>query len=453
MKPRKLTAEFPFLDAFDDVVGATAGVDWLAAARGDALDRFRTLALPSTRVEDWKYTNLRDLAQTSFELPDPASDEAAAATAASTRPLAGGKFRLVFVNGRLDAGLSSLGPLPEGVRLGGLGNSLAGGDDTVRARLSRGSDLPADALLELNTAFMMDGCVLIVDDGVAMPHPIEVVHVGGAATKPISFHPRNLMVLGSDASAAVLETHVGVPGANYWSNPVTQIDLGAGAKLTHVVSQRDAHTAYHISTTQAVLSERASYDTAVVVTGGRLARHTIAVRLAGADATCSLTGAYLGRGRQHIDVTTRVEHAVGGGTSDQLFKGVLDDRSHGVFQGGITVQPNAQKTNGHQLNRALLLSPEAAVDTKPELEILADDVKCSHGASAGELNEDEIFYARARGIDPDDARRLLVRAFIVEILDRIPDAVARSAIEAEVDGWLGSLEGGGDVVVPGGDTP
>ena len=434
---RRIAAGFPFVERFDEVAAELpgAGLDWLDALRRDSLDAFNRAALPSTRVEAWKYTSLKDLAKTPFDIaPPPEGDLPFDLDGIGAGAPDAGR-RLVFVNGRFDAGRSRTGPSSEGLAVLSLGEALRSRAPVVRPHVERLSALEDEALLALNTAFMMDGCVIVAEDGAAVDRPIETVFVNDARS-PASVHPRNLVVAGAGSRVALTETHVGVGPSEYWSNPVTEIVVAASASVVHRKMQRESGRAYHLANTRVTVAERGAYRAFLMSVGARLSRCEIDATLKGEGADCRLDGVYLARDRQHADVTTRVTHAEPGGGSRQVFKGVLDGRSRGVFQGLVSVRPGAQRTDGHQLNKTLLLSNEAEIDTKPELEIYADDVKCSHGATAGHLDERELFYLRARGLGAEEARRLLIRAFVAEAVESVEDGSFRERLDAEIDDWL-----------------
>ncbi len=430
MKPRRITADFPFVGAFEqlreDLPGAPLG--WLQDARRGALARFRDEALPSRRVEEWKYTDLRALADTEFGVPSADVSDALRQRAAGIGDP--GAPRLVVANGRVDHDASRLDGLPAGVTLLPMSRALETHADALKASLDPAN---GDALAALNGAFMMDGYVLLLDAGVTLEPDIEIVFLADAAGGPVALHPRNVVVMGEGARATVNETHLG--DGVYWSNPVTDISLAPGSALHHYKTQAEGGDAFHLAQARVTLQQGAHYQGFLAMTGGRLARQTQSAVIAGPDAAFNVAGAYLVGAGQHCDITTDVEHAAGGGASRQVFKGVLDDDGHGVFQGKVTVARDAQKTDAHQLNNALLLSDAAEIDAKPELEIYADDVKCSHGATAGDLDESELFYLQARGIDAATARRLLVSAFVRAALEEIREA-DRARFDTLVEDWL-----------------
>lgn len=429
----------PYLDLIDRAKGDLPGaaLSWVRDLRAQGRAGFAAAGLPTVKAEAWKYTNLRALEKIVFE---PATD-AAAATHFDVLPTirtdgAAGP-RLVFVDGRLRADLSSLDGLPEGVSLTGLAAGLSGDDDLLADHLGKLAPLDQSSLAALNTAFLADGPVLRVCRGVTVEPVIELVFVTlGAGDRPTAFHPRTLIVMEPNAKATVVEHHVGLGTGTTLANHVAEVFVGDGANLDHYKVQREGLDAYHIATTAARIGRDASYINFILTTGARLARNEVWTELAGTGATCHVSGGYLVRGEQHCDTTTVIDHAAPHGTSREVYKGAIDGRARAVFQGKIIVHPGAQKTDGHQLNRALLLSDTAEIDAKPELEIYADDVKCSHGATAGELDDTALFYLRARGIDRETARSLLTAAFVAEAIDEIPEEPVRAAFQAIVDGWL-----------------
>jgi Fe-S cluster assembly protein SufD len=294
--------------------------------------------------------------------------------------------------------------------------------------------------------------VLFIDGGVTVDKPIHLVSIGAPGDGGAMYQPRNLVVLGDGAAATLIENHVGATGsAGYFANLVTEIAVGEGGRLSHYKTQEEADAAFHLAMTEVRLTHGATYENFVLQTGAAIGRSEVRVRLEGRNIDCTLGGVYLTRDGQLLDNTTLVDHRAPACRSRQVFKGVLDGRSRGVFQGKIHVRPDAQQTDGHQLSRALLLSPRAEIDTRPELEIYADDVKCSHGATAGDLDEDALFYLASRGIERAVARRLLAGAFVAEALGQIRQPHIAEDFSARVRAWLdrhvGAVPGLGD------DTP
>lgn len=353
--------------------------------------------------------------------------------------LAGATHRIVLVNGAFAPGLSDIGALPPGAWLASTAQTLAERPDLVADALAESDAAGRQPFASLNAAFFADGLVLALEPGTVLDKPVEMIHLGGSAA-PCSFHLRSVILLGAGSRASLVESYAG-EGA-YWTNAVTALRLEAGAALTHVRLQDEGREAIHFALARAALDRAARYDAFGLTLGGRLSRHDIQVRFDGADAACRLDGAFLLRGEQEATVATFVDHAAPGGTTRELYKGVVDDRAHGVFLGRIAVRQDAQRSDAQQTSRNLLLSRRAAVDTKPELEILADDVKCSHGATVGDLDPAALFYLRARGIPEAEARQLLIEAFAVETLDRLEDGALRAHFAAHLTRWLGA--GGSD---------
>jgi Fe-S cluster assembly protein SufD len=388
------------------------------AARDAAADTFRSTGLPGRRVESWKYTDLRPITAATFG--EPLSLHADCRELLARTPQIDAP-RIVFVDGRFRADLSILPKLSSFSRFA---DQPELGDLAQRER---------EPLTALNTMLAEDGALIRVSPGLDG----GLVHLISLATNnagvPADFHPRHVIRLSSGAKLTLLETLLG-DGA-YLHNPVTEIEVADGATLTHIRLQNESLAAFHLSTLYARLADDAAYDSFVLNVGARMARTEIHADLAGSAATVHLSAAQLLSGTQHSDITTIVRHAAPRGTSRQTVKNVLSGRSRGVFQGRIEVARQAQKTDGYQMNRALLLSPDAEIDTKPELEIFADDVKCSHGAAVGELDSDQLFYLRSRGIPDAEARSILIRAFLAESLEAIAHEAVRAALEHAVEGW------------------
>ena len=435
-----MTTGLPYADRFAAIAATLPGqsVPWLRELREDSFARFSRLGLPTPRVEQWKYTNLNPLTKAGFE---PASSNGQTALRPLTGLLAAGEpaHRLVFVNGLFRRDLSEVGALPEGVYLDGLGEALASEAESLAPMLGRAARSKDNALLALNTALMADGCVLRIGRGVSVDEPIHLIFVGAAEETALAFHPRNLIVAERDSRAVIFENHLASGGGVYWSNPVTEVTVEDGAEIQHYKFQDESLDAFHIALTEVEIGARGRYHSFVMSSGGRLSRQEIRAVLDGEGAECRLLGGYLARGRQHIDNTTEIVHAKPRTTSKEVYKGVLDEQGRAVFQGKIIVEKDAQKSDGHQLNRTLLLSDRAEIDTKPELEIYADDVKCSHGATAGELEESALFYLRARGLDETAARRMLIEAFLGDLGEDLANATAKAALQRRVSDWLAAI--------------
>ena len=407
--------------------GAQRTPSWLAARRRSAMARFRELGFPTTRDEDWRYTNLAPLAAMAFR-PDEhiTRDELPAGTLEQfTLDLDGP--RLVFVNGRFSPRHSSRTPRPGGVRVSSLAEAIAHDGVLVERHLARHAAWETNAFAALNTAFVEDGAFLHVPADASLPMPIELLFL---ATSPGALvQPRVLIVAGAGSRFKVVERYMGFTGEAYFANTVTEIDAAPGASVDHYVLQEQGADAFHITTIAADLEHESSFSTCGMTFGGRLARTTLAVRFGGQSARAALSGLYVVDGRQHVDNHVTVDHAVPRCSSQQLYKGVLDGSSRAVFNGRIIVRPDAQKTDANQTNKHLLLSDGVEVDSKPQLEIFADDVRCTHGAAEGQLAPDALFYLRSRGLDEASARALLTYGFAREVVDRITVAPIRAYLD------------------------
>lgn len=433
---------------FAEIQATLPGADltWLAQLRAGAMERFAADGFPNPRIEEWKFTNLSRLAATEFT--EPATGTAAPSMAALT-PLAipGVAARhMVFVNGRYRAELSDNGPEALPITVTSLSQALRQDPDGM-AKYLQSAITPkgnrARALDSLNAAFMADGAVIRLGPGTESTRPIHLLFLGQPETAPAAIHVRNFIIAEAGAKATVVATFAGLGNGTYWTNAVTHVIAAEDAAIDHFTIQKEAAGAYHTGVTEVTLGRRAQYRSFVVSVGANLARHEIDVHLNGPDCVCRLDGIALARGRQHLDNTTRVDHAEPGGTTTETYKCVADDHGHTVFQGKIRVAPHAQKTNADQTNRNLLLSPHAAADTKPELEILADDVRCSHGATVGELDKDALFYLRSRGLDEASARGLLVAGFVAELIDGVENVALREHLHRTVNEWLTAGDGMG----------
>ena len=419
----------PYLDAFRARPPAYEPA-WLATGRAAGLARFAELGFPTRREEAWRFTDLRPLQARTF--PPDAVTSRDPRTAPLPLRFAGACHRMVLVAGRFAPELSEIGPLPAGAWLASTATTLAERPRLVEEALAE-DERARQPFAALNAAFFADGFVLALDAGVALDRPVEIVHVG-LGPEPRSFHLRSAVLLGEGSRASLIENFAGEGG--YWMNAVTTLRLGAGASLSHARIQDESAGAIHFALNRAALDRKARYASFSLTLGARLSRQDLLVRFDGADGECRIDGAYCLRGEQEATTATFVDHAAPGCATRELFKGVIDDRAHGVFLGRIAVRPDAQRSDAQQVNRNLLLSPRAAVDTKPELEILADDVKCSHGATVGDLDEEALFYLRSRGLAAEYARRLLIEAFATETLDRVEDRAVRDHLAGHLALWL-----------------
>jgi len=419
-----------------------AALPWLRDLRAGAMDSFARTGLPGPRLEAWKYTDLRPLEKLAFRAGR--GDSPGIARVPSLFPHGQGVHRIVFVNGHFRADLSALAELPAGVTLGSLAGAMENDAHALSRNLGRIAGNADQPLLALNTGLMSDGVVLRVGAGVSVESPIEVIAIGAATPQaPLAYHGRNLMVLEAGSRATVVEHHAGLGNGAYLANLGGEILIGDGAALTHYKVQAEDDDAFHLATVHAEVGEDGFYDSFLLTRGARLSRNEISLRLARPGARCQINGIYMLRGGQHCDNTTVVDHLAPDTSSRAVFKGVLDERARGVFQGRIVVHPQAQRSDGHQLSRALLLSDQAEIDAKPELLIHADDVKCSHGATAGDIDRDALFYLRARGIPERSARHMLVEAFLADTIGDLATEGPCPALMSSIGHWLSDTARGG----------
>jgi len=428
-----------YLDDFKRLTGPVGGrADWLQELRQAALERFRVVGFPSVIEEDWRFNNLAPITGGDFRLAGP---EGSTLRPEDLRPhlfAIPGVSTLVFVNGRYAPALSLPGTPPAGVTVQNLAGALIGKSDLIRRHLGQHARPEQSGFTALNAAFIRDGLFVHVPAGLDAGPPVHAVFVSDAAAEGAATHPRNLIVVEQGARAAVLESYVGLGDGSYLSNPVTEAVVGDGAFLEHTRIQRESEQAFHIGTTHLSQGQNSRVMSYVVSFGGAVARHNLDLVLGGPGIDTHLLGMYMGRGRQEVDNHTSILHAHPNCATREVYKGILDGRSHGIFNGKIYVTPEAQKTDAKQTNRALLLSDTARIDTKPQLEIFADDVKCTHGATVGSLDPLAAFYLSSRGIGPVLGRKILTYAFAAEVLEEIPYDSVRTGLEAVV---MARLEG------------
>jgi Fe-S cluster assembly protein SufD len=424
----------PYIEAFRAQAPAHEP-SWLAAGREAALARFGALGFPTRRLEAWRFTDLRPLQRQVF--PPAAGGASLSPDMLRRYLLQADAHSLVLVNGRFAPELSSIGALPAGAWLASTRQTLEQWPHLLESAIAETDMAGAQPFAALNAAFFADGAVLALDPGVRLERPVQIIHAADAA-EPRSFHLRSVIALGARSRATIIESFIG-DGAS-WTNAVAALALGEGAALDHVVLQDESRAALHFSLLRATLGGGAVYDSFALTLGARLSRREAQAAIVGPEARATLSGAFLLRGDQEATNATFVDHAAPGGVTRELWKGVVDGRSHGAFLGRIAVRPEGQKTDASQVNRNLLLSPRASVDTKPELEILADDVKCSHGATVGDLDADALFYLRARGIPEAEARRLLIDAFAAEAIATVANPLLRDHLQAQLQRWLGAEE-------------
>lgn len=394
-----------------------AKLAWLVQARQAAMARFAERGLPTQRDEAWKYTSVAAIDSARFAIGLPAGQPAADARLAGlvAAHAITGAHLLVFVDGRLAPALSRPGRLPAGVGLGSLAEALADPPPGLQEALL-GAESPS-AFADLNLACLADGACLSLAPGAVVAAPIQWLFI--ASESGLASQPRNLVLTAADSSAAIVEHHVAVGSERYLSNAVTDIRLATGAVVAHHKLQQESPAAFHIAAVNVAQAAKSQFVSSSFAFGARLARVDIAIGFDAEEAACTLDGLYLTDGRQHVDHHTCIDHRQPRCTSRQLYKGVVDGASRAVFNGRVVVHPDAQGSDAWQTNHNLLLSENAEVDSKPQLEIWADDVKCSHGATVGQLAEDPVFYLRSRGIAEADARAMLTRAFAMEVIGRV----------------------------------
>ncbi|MCL4847326.1 MAG: Fe-S cluster assembly protein SufD [Acidobacteria bacterium] len=416
---------------------ASAEPAWLQTIRKAAIQRFGELGFPTTRDEDWRFTSVAPIANTPFRA---AGDVPVEVSKAMVAPFAVRRLSctlLTFVNGRFSRELSSFRALPAGAQVGSLADFLELDPGIVDPYLTRCTRDGSHAFCALNTALVEDGAVIYLPANAVVSEPIHVLYVT-SAPEPLVTHPRTLVVAGDNSQATVIESYGGGAGEIYFTNAVTEFVVGEHARVEHYRVQRESLEAYHVSNTGIYLERDAVFAQQNIVFGGRLVRNDVGAVLDASGIECTLNGLYLGSGDRLIANHTAIDHAKPHCESHEIYKGMLDGSSRGVFNGKIFVRQDAQKTDAKQTNQVLLLSDDATINTKPQLEIFADDVKCTHGATVGQLDDEALFYLRARGIGRDEARAILVHAFASDIIDRVKVEPLRAALE---DTLLGQLPG------------
>jgi Fe-S cluster assembly protein SufD len=407
--------------------GASGAPAWLKELRDGGIARFGELGFPTTKQEAWRFTSVAALTETAFELAHPASR---IPHLDAIQPfLLGDGPRLVFVNGFLVRSLST--PLLDGVRLDSLAQALVDTPDLVRQHLGKYAGFADRPFAALNTAFVRDGAFVYVPAKATVKEPIQLLFLatpsnGGAR---LVAHPRNLIVIEREARATVVETYAALGDGVYWTNAVTEVVAGDGARVDCYRVQRESDRAYHVAVTDVHQGRDSTVNLHAVSFGGVLARHDLRGTLAGPGGYLILNGLYVLAGEQHADHHTSIDHAAPHCESHEYFNGVLDGRSRGIFNGRIIVRPGAQKTDSKQTNNNLLLSRDAHADSQPQLEIYADDVKCTHGSTVGPLDPKALFYLRSRGIGEAEARRLMTYGFAAEILNRMDVAPLRAQLD------------------------
>lgn len=408
---------------------------WIRQARETAIDQFERLGFPTTKIEQWRFTSVEPIVERTFTLAVDGAGKASEHARRLSAPVA----HAVCVNGQFAPHLSSnLDKLPGGVRLLGLAAAIESDSPLVEPYLAKLSLTQTNAFTSLNTAFLRDGIVLFIPARVVIEQPIEITFVSMAEGAGSVSHPRLLIVAGEASQATVLERYAGQGPA--FTNAVGEVWLGASAVVDHYKLQEESADTFHIASMFVHAARGSTFSSHSLTFGGRLVRNDVVATLDGEGVDCTLNGLYLGRDTQLIDNHTTIDHALPHCGSHEVYKGILADRSRAVFNGKIIVRPDAQKTDAKQTNKALLLSDDANINSKPELEIFANDVKCTHGAAIGQLDEAAMFYLRSRGLGIAESRAMLVRAFAGDILNRLKIAPVREYLEEILTSRLPHVE-------------
>ncbi len=408
---------------------------WMARLRESAMDRFEQLGFPSVKEEEWKYTNVAPISKANFEPiigPSDAGKALIPAEIASVSYAETETSRIVFQNGSLIQ--PQVSGLPAGIVAIDLVEAIAHEKYGVliREHLARNADYNANGFTALNTALFSSGAFVLIPREVVLESPLHLLFISDSLEANPATFPRVLIVAEDNSRASIIESYVGLNHGSYFTNAVIEIVLKDGARLEHYKIQRESAGAFHVATTSADLGSNSSYDTTTINFGAQLSRHDIQVTMNHEGAECWVDGLYMIGDGQHTDTHSVIDHQQPHCTSHQLYKGILDGKSHAVFNGKIFVRHGAQKTDAMQTNKNLLLSNEARIDTKPQLEILADDVKCAHGAAVGQIDENELFYLETRGIHPDLAKNLLTYGFAEEVIGKIKIDSIRTQLDEAV---------------------
>ncbi len=407
---------------------------WIQQLRQAAIARFADLGFPTTYHEEWRHTDVTSIAKTPFTFAWHAPEISKAElepVASWVRPA----HQLTFVNGQFSPSLSSLNRLPQDVIAGSLEDSWVVSSSLLEAHLGRHALHDNHAFVALNTAFLKEGAFIYLPPKMAVEEPILVLFVSYSDSEATISHPRVLFVAGPSSRATVIEIYAGLKDNPYFTNAVTEVVLGEEAVLDHHLLQQESRTAYHIATLAVHQGRHSTFTSHSLAIGSALARSEVRALLSDEGSTCTLRGVYAATGRQHVDIHTRIEHARPRCTSQQLYKGILSGHASGVFNGRILVQQDAHKTDARQTNNNLLLSEDAVIHTTPQLEIFADDVKCTHGSTVGQLDRDALFYLRSRGICLESASRLMTQAFGSELIRLIAHDMIRDRFTELLSQW------------------
>jgi len=427
----------PFADLEREL--ARRGPDWLRRLRREGLERFAEAGFPTTRDEDWKTTSVAPITRTRFRPPDPAA--AAPGRLPGLAEAIPGALRLVFLDGRMVSGPALPASGADGLWAGGLARALEAVPEALQEHLPPRDWAACNAFCALNAALAQDGAVVLVGDGLELDRPIHLVYLASPGAQPAASHPRTLIVAGRSSRVTVVESYLAAGDGVYLTNAVTDVVVGESASVRHYRLQAESESAFHVSAIRSRQGRDSRYEALNLNLGGRLVRHDLSALLEGQGGECSLDGLYLTQGAQHLDNHTTIDHAREHCRSREVYKGVLGGESRTTFRGRIIVRPGAQQTDAKQSNPNLVLSARALAHTRPQLEIYADDVKCTHGATVGRLDEDAVFYLRSRGLGEGEARDLLVSAFADEVLDRVGIDALREELKETVARRLPGMKG------------
>ena len=415
--------------AADDRAGASA---WLTAARRNALEQFTRLGFPTLHDEEWRFTSVAPIADGRFAIARDGAASVTPADLAAAEWIGERTATLVFVNGRFAPTVSDIARLPAGVCVESLAHALARQGAAVEERLTRVADGARHPFTALNTAFLADGAFVSIADRAIVEAPIHLSVLTLGEESPTMAHPRVLIVSGESSQATIVESYHSARADRYFTNGVTEVVAGANATLNHYTVLREAPASFHVGSLYVEAHEDATVACYSATLGGALVRNDVNVLLDGEGSHCTLHGVYVGDGGRLVDNHTTIDHAKPNCASREVYKGILADQARAVFNGKIIVRPDAQKTDAKQTSKALLLSEDAQINTKPQLEIFANDVKCTHGAAVGQMDDEAIFYLRARGLGEREARNMLIRAFTGDVLNQMPLAALRTRLDEEL---------------------
>lgn len=421
----KIEQQNIYVDQFDQLKQKLAGNDlsWLRQIRQSSIAKFADLGFPTLRNEEWRFTNVKPIADTPFRIDadgyklEPSAAEKIKQIVSQFGQLS--LCQIVFINGRYSSQFSSIPALPNQIQVASLAQILKTESANVESHLAQYAHFQEYSFTALNTAFFPDGAFVRIPPATVADVPIHLLFISSPDSQPVVTHPRILVVAEQNSKATVIETYIGMENEVYWVNTVTELVAGENSTIEHCKIEMESKQAFHTSLLQIQQETNSTVVCNSISLGGRIVRNDLNVLLNGEGTDCTLNGLYHVTGNQHVDNHTTIDHIKPHGTSRELYKGILDGQSRAVFNGRIIVHPDAQKTDAIQVNKNLLLSNEGLVNTKPELKIFANDVKCKHGATVGQIDSDTLFYLRSRGIDEKSARQILITAFANGMIDRI----------------------------------